>query len=55
MAATISDSENTIVNKIVSALIEVVRTMKKIKQGRETRMENSGEEDFREGGQGKSL
>ena len=38
VAATISDSENTIVNKIVSVLIEVVRTMEKIKQGRGTRM-----------------
>ena len=38
MAATVSDSENTIVNKIVSALIEVVRTMEKINQGRGTRM-----------------
>lgn len=38
VAATISDSENTIVNKIVSVLIEAVRTMEKIKQGRGTRM-----------------
>lgn len=37
VAATISDSENTTVNKIISALTEVRRTMEKIKQGTGTR------------------
>lgn len=37
VAATISDSENTTVNKIISALTEVIRTMEKIKQGTVTR------------------
>ena len=37
IAATISDSENTTVNKIISALTEVKKTMEKIKQGTGTR------------------